>query len=149
MLWESQITPEDSKIKFDLEASVKIEGTFDKWNAVLSFRSTDLTTGVLDIKIQAHSVDTGSGMKHGKLKGDDFFAVEDNHYISFHSTKIVQTGPDRFEVDGDFATRGVTRQEKLSLTVSSKGTGSRIINGTTQAAPAESFAGSRQIFERF
>ena len=62
---------------------------------------------MLDIKIQADTVDTGSGMKNDKLKGKDFFDVKQNPYITFHSTKIVQTGPDSFEVDGDFSIRGV------------------------------------------
>jgi polyisoprenoid-binding protein YceI len=68
--------------------------------------------------------------RHSKLKGDDFFDVKDNPYITFHSTKIVQTGPDSFEVDGDFTIRGVTKPEKLTLTVSGKGTGSGTITGT-------------------
>jgi polyisoprenoid-binding protein YceI len=50
--------------------------------------------------------------------------------ITFHSTKIAQTGPNTFEVDGDFTIRGVTKQEKLTLTVSGIGTGSGDINGT-------------------
>jgi len=36
-----QITPVESKIKFDVEASVEIQGTFDKWNAILTFTSTE------------------------------------------------------------------------------------------------------------
>jgi polyisoprenoid-binding protein YceI len=68
----------------------------------MTFTSPDVSTGVLDIKIQADSVDTGSGMKNNKLKGKDFFDVKQNPYITFHSTKIAQTGPDTFEVDGDF-----------------------------------------------
>jgi polyisoprenoid-binding protein YceI len=35
------------------------------------------------------------------------------------------------EVDGDFTIRGVTRAEKLTLTVAGKGTGSGTITGTT------------------
>jgi polyisoprenoid-binding protein YceI len=125
-----KIAPVDSKIKFDVEASVDIAGTFDKWDATLTFASTDVTSGVLDIKIQADSVDTGSGMKNGKLKGKDFFDVKRNPMITFRSTKIEQTGPDSFSVDGDFTIRGVTRHEKLTLTVSGKGTGSGTIAGT-------------------
>ena len=87
-------------------------------------------TGVLDIKIQAASVDTGSGMKDGKLKSKDFFDVEQNPLITFKSTKLVQTGPDTFEVAGDFTIRGVTKPETLTLTVSGKGTGSGAIKGT-------------------
>jgi polyisoprenoid-binding protein YceI len=113
-----------------VEASVAIAGTFDKWDATLTFTSTDVSTGVLDIKIQAASVDTGSGMKNGKLEGKDFFDIEHNPVITFKSTKIVQTGPDTFEVDGDFTIRGVTRPEKLTLTVTGKGTGSGTIAGT-------------------
>jgi two-component sensor histidine kinase len=41
------ITPEESSIKFDVKASVAIDGTFDKWDATLTFTSPDVTTGVL------------------------------------------------------------------------------------------------------
>ena len=87
-----EITPQVSTIKFDVEASVSIKGTFDKWDATLTFPSTDVTKGVLEIKIQADSVDTGSGMKNGKLKSKNFFDVKQNPLITFKSTKIAQTG---------------------------------------------------------
>ena len=125
-----KITPLQSTIKFGVKASVPIEGTFKKWDATLTFTSTDPTTGVLDIKIDAASVDTGSGMKDDKLKSKDFFNAKDDPYITFHSTKIVQTGADTFEVDGNFTIRGVTKDEKLQLQVSGVGTGSSIISGT-------------------
>ncbi|HKW34164.1 MAG TPA: YceI family protein [Candidatus Acidoferrum sp.] len=125
-----EVTPAESSIKFAVEASVAIKGKFDKWDASLTFKSPDVSTGVLDIKIQADTVDTGSGMKNNKLKGKDFFDVKQNPYITFHSTRIVQTGPDTFEVDGDFAIRGVSRAEKLTLKVEGAGTGSGTIEGT-------------------
>ena len=125
-----KITPAESTVKFHVDASVAIDGTFDTWDATLTFTSRDPATGVLDIKIQADSVDTGSGMKNGKLKGKDFFNAKHDPYITFKSTKIEQTGPDSFSVDGDFTIRGVTRQEKLALTVSGRGTGSGTILGT-------------------
>jgi len=66
-------------------------------------------------------VDTGSGMKNGKLKGKNVFDVEKNSLITFHSSKAVQTGPDTIEFDGDFTIRGVTKQEKLNFTITGKG----------------------------
>jgi|SRR5580700_10771859 polyisoprenoid-binding protein YceI len=125
-----EITPVDSSMKFDVEASVAITGKFDKWDATLTFTSPELSTAVLDIKIQASSVDTGSGMKNGKLKGEDFFDVEHNPLITFHSTKAIQTGPDTIEFDGDFTIRSVTKQEKLTFTITGKGTGSGTVAGT-------------------
>src|SRR5579862_312834 len=125
-----EITPVESSVKFGVDASVAIKGDFSKWDATLTFTSPDLSTGVLDVKIQAASVNTGSGMKDSKLKGKDFFNVEHDPLITFKSTKIIQTGPDTFEVDGDFTIRGVTKQEKLVLAITGKGTGSGTIKGT-------------------
>jgi hypothetical protein len=73
-----KIAPVESSIKFDVEASVAIKGTFEKWD----------------------------------------------------STKIEQTGPDTFNVDGTFTIRGVAKQERLTLKVDGVGTGSGTINGT-------------------
>jgi len=122
-------TTGESTIKFDVESSVAIVGKFDKWDATLTFTSPELSTAVLDIKIQAATVDTGSGMKNGKLKGKDFFDVEHNPLITFHSAKAVQSGPDTIEFDGDFTIRGVTKQEKLTFTITGKGTGSGTLAG--------------------
>ncbi len=130
------ITPVSSSVVFNVKSSVSITGKFDKWDSTLVFTSPDINTGVLDIKIQADSVNTGSGMKNSKLKSKDFFDVQNNPLITFHSTKIVQTSPTvagqpiHFEVDGDFTIRGVTKQEKLELIVSGYGTGSGEIKGT-------------------
>jgi polyisoprenoid-binding protein YceI len=124
-----EIEPAHSSIKFHVKASVNISGKFDKWDATLAFTSPEATTGDLEITIQAASVDTGSGMKNRKLKSKDFFDVEQNPLITFKSTKFVQTGPETFEVDGNFTIRGVANPEKLTLTVSGSGTGSGEING--------------------
>jgi polyisoprenoid-binding protein YceI len=130
------ITPMSSSIVFNVKSSVSITGKFEKWDSTLVFTSTDINSGVLDIKIQAASVDTGSGMKNSKLKSKDFFDVQNSPLITFHSTKIVQTSPAaagqpiHFEVDGDFTIRGVTKQEKLELIVSGYGTGTGEIKGT-------------------
>jgi len=123
------VSKEESTIRFSVKASVAIEGKFDKWDATLTFTSPELSTGVLDIKIQAASVDTGSGMKNGKLKGKNFFDVEHNPVITFHSTKVAQTGPETVEFEGDFTIRGVTKKEKLAFQITGKGTGSGSING--------------------
>jgi polyisoprenoid-binding protein YceI len=125
-----QIDHATSTVKFNVSASVPISGTFDKWDATVTFTSPELATGVLDIKIQADSVNTGSGVKDGKLKSKDFFDVKEDPYITFHSTKVTQTGPITVEFEGDFTIRGVKKTEKLAFTITGKGTGSGAITGT-------------------
>jgi len=125
-----EVTPVESTIKFGVESSVPIKGTFEKWNASMKFSSTDVRSGDLEIEIQADSVDTGNGMKNSKLKSKDFFNVKDSPTITFKSTKVVQTGPNTFDLEGDFTIRGVTKKEKLTLTDNGKGSTSGSIAGT-------------------
>ena len=120
----------DSAVTFYVKASVELRGTFDKWDATATFTSPDVSTGVLDIKIQADSVNSGSGMKDGKLKSKDFLDVKQDPLITFHSTKFTQTGPNTIKVDGNFTIRGVTKPESLTFTVTGIGTGEGSIKGT-------------------
>jgi polyisoprenoid-binding protein YceI len=124
------VTPETSTIKFFVKASVALEGEFKKWDATLTFTSPDVSTGVLDIKITADSVNTGSGFKDDKLKSKDFFDVKKDPLITFKSTKIVQTGPNTFDVQGNFTIRAVTKADTLVLTVDREGKSSGEIKGT-------------------
>jgi polyisoprenoid-binding protein YceI len=125
-----EVTAVESTINFDVGTSVPIKGTFDKWNASMKFSSTDVRSGVLDIEIQADSVNTGSSLKNNKTKSKDFFDVKDFPAITFKSTKVVQTGPNTFDLQGDFTIRGVTKTETLTLTDNGKGSTSGSIDGT-------------------
>ena len=125
-----KITPVKCTIKFGVKASVPIEGVFDKWDSTLTFTSNHAEDAVLDVKIQAKTVQTGSGMDNEKLKSKDFFDVEHSPYITFHSTKVVQTGSNTFDVQGTFAVRGVSKPETLHLTLLGKGTGHGELTGT-------------------
>src|SRR6516225_9824179 len=124
------VSRQESAVKFFVKASIELRGTFDKWDATLTFASRDVTTGVLRVTVQAASVDAGSSIKNSTLKSADFFNVEQQPLITFVSKTITQTGPDSFRVEGDFTIRGVTKPEVLTLTVSGRGTGSGVIAGT-------------------
>src|ERR1700756_5970115 len=107
-----EVTPTESSIKFGVESSVSIKGIFEKWNASIRFSSRDIRSAVLDIEIEADSVSTGSHVKDNKLKGQAFFNAKQSPLITFQSTKIVQTGPNTFDIEGNFTIRGVTKTEK-------------------------------------
>ena len=102
------VKPGESDVKFFVKASVAIDGKFNKWEATFTFTSPAAESGVLDVKIYADSVNTGSGMKDDKLKSKDFFNAKEDPYIAFHSTKVTQTGPVTFDVQGKFTIRGVS-----------------------------------------
>src|SRR5215472_9551561 len=78
----------------------------------------------------ADSVNTGSTRKDDKLKGKDCFDVEEYPYITFQSTKIVQTGLRSFDVPGTFTMRGISKAETLTFTADREGEGTGEIQGT-------------------
>jgi len=125
-----EITPEESTVQFGVDSSVSIKGVFEKWNARVTFSSRDVRSAAIDIEIEADSVNTGSHMKDNKLKSKDFFNVKESPLITFKSTKIVQTGPFTFDIEGNFTIRGITKTEKLTLTSDSKGTPTGSLDGT-------------------
>jgi polyisoprenoid-binding protein YceI len=110
-----------STFTFHVKASRKIEGRFDKATASLTFTTPEVSTGVLDIKIDAASVYTGNSREDGFLKGGKVFDVKNHPDITFRSTKIAQTGPDAFAVAGDFTVGGVTKSQTLALKVTHAG----------------------------
>jgi polyisoprenoid-binding protein YceI len=69
---------------------------------------------------------TGSGTKDKMIKGKDFFYVEKFPSITFTSTKTVPSSdPNKFQAEGDFTMRGVTKPVVLQVTLArdSKGGG--------------------------
>jgi polyisoprenoid-binding protein YceI len=125
------VLPNGSSVTFKVvKASVPVSGRFDTWKSSLTLTSPDPLTGVFEINVDAASVDTGSGLKNGALKGAEFFDVKNNPVISFRSTKISQTGPETFTMDGDFKLRGVSKPQTVVLKTTGHGTGSGTITGT-------------------
>jgi polyisoprenoid-binding protein YceI len=124
------VVPSGSSVTFNVKASVPIQGRFDKWTSSLTFTSPDISTGVLLVKVDADSVNTGSGMKDGTLKSGSFFDVKNNPVISFRSTGITQTGTNNFAVAGIFTIRGVSKPQTVILTTTGRGASSGSIKGT-------------------
>jgi polyisoprenoid-binding protein YceI len=124
------IVPDGSSVTFHVKASVPLQGRFDKWRGSLTFSSTDISTGLFEVKVDADSVHTGNGMEDGTLKSDKFFDVKHNPIISFRSTKISQTGSNTFVVAGVFMIRGVSKPQTLVLTTTGRGASTGSIKGT-------------------
>ncbi len=69
-------------------------------------------------------------MKNRKLKSKDFFDVEHNPLITFHSTKVEQTGPNTVAFDGDFHDTRSNQAGRGTSTLPRDRTGVDTVNGT-------------------
>ena len=73
-------------------------------------------TGAADITIETASVNTGSELFNGHLKGDGFFDVEKFPTITYKSANFKFDGDKIVAIDGELTVKGITKPVTLTLT---------------------------------
>ena len=128
--WE--IDPAHSSIGFSVKHLMitNVKGGFTNFSGSASFDPAGLTQFAVEAKIDAASVDTGSGMRDNHLRGPDFFDVKKYPEISFKSKELKKDG-DGYVLTGELTMHGVTQPMTLQV----QGLGTPIVfMGTTRTA---------------
>ncbi len=110
----------ESKVEFYVGSSAgDVNGVFNTWTGNLSQNTPGVPeTATLSLDVTAASLSTGSGLKDKMIKGKDFFYVQDFPDVTFKSSKVIPSGdPNKFQVQGDFTLRGVTKLVVLQVTL--------------------------------
>jgi polyisoprenoid-binding protein YceI len=110
----------ESKVEFFVSSSAgDVNGVFKTWTGKLHQAIPGVPeSATLSLDATAASMSTGSGLKDKMVKGKDFFYVKAFPTVSFNSTKIIPSSdPNKFEVQGDFTLRGVTKPVVLQVTL--------------------------------
>src|SRR6185503_4499614 len=63
----------------------------------------------VQVTIDPASVNTEEAQRDAHLRSPDFFDVEKYPQASFKSTKVEETGSDKYRISGDLTLHGVTR----------------------------------------
>ncbi len=93
-----------------------VTGAFKTYGASIYTTGKDFTTAVIDLWIDASSVETGDESRDEHLRGADFFDAQSHKQISFTSSTISQ--PDskgNHEIWGELTMRGITKNLKLDM----------------------------------
>ena len=99
-----------SQINFIAESMlVDAHGTFDSWEAAISFDPANLAASSVVITIDAKSINTRIVRRDTHLKSNDFFAADSFPTITFRSTIINPLADDRVNITGELTIRGVTK----------------------------------------
>lgn len=93
-----------------------VRGEFQKITGTVAYDGKDLSKAVIDISIDAKSINTREPKRDEHLRSADFFDVEKHPVLTFKSKKITPKGKGKFEIKGDLTIRGTTKEVTLAAT---------------------------------
>lgn len=94
----------------------KVQGRFTDFEGTIQFNEAAPEQSSVNFTIQTASINTAEPDRDKHLRSADFFDVEKFPTITFHSTRIVKKGADKYDVIGSFTIRDVTKEITLPVT---------------------------------
>jgi polyisoprenoid-binding protein YceI len=110
---DSQHTGAHFKVRHMMISNVK--GEFSRVRGSAEFDPSNLAASHVEASIDSASVNTRESQRDSHLKSSDFLDVHRYPFITFHSSAIVSTGRDSYQITGDLTIRGVTREVALHV----------------------------------
>lgn len=91
-------------------------GVFKKIDGTFSFSEDNVEESIINMTVDAASVDIFHGLLNEKLLEKDYFNVAEHPTITFKSTKIEKTSDKTGLVTGDLTMLGITKSITLDVT---------------------------------
>ena len=106
-----QIDASHSEIQFSVRHMMvsKARGSFEKWSGTIALNAQQPEQTVVDVTIEAGSINTRDAQRDGHLKSADFLNVEVFPTLHFKSTRVEVTGKENAKLYGDLTIRDVTK----------------------------------------
>jgi len=90
---------------------------FNSFDTELALDSSNPENSVVEVTIDASSIDSRVAEFNEHLNGSDFFNTAEYPTITFRSTRVETTGENTFDVTGDLTILGTTRPVTLTTTI--------------------------------
>jgi polyisoprenoid-binding protein YceI len=112
-----QIDPVHSSTQFAVRHMMvsTVRGQFTKTSGTVVWDGKNVSLAVLNIVIDAASIDTHEPTRDNTLRGAEFLNVTKYPTLTFKSTKVETVGEGRAKVTGDLTIRDITRQVVLDV----------------------------------
>lgn len=105
-----------SSISFTIKRFfANVPGSFSRFEGTLVFDRDRPETSTLQAKVDVASVNTADAKRDDHLRSVDFFEVAKFPTATFRSTSWKKSGPDTYEVTGEFTLHGVTKPVVLAV----------------------------------
>jgi polyisoprenoid-binding protein YceI len=122
------IEPSHTRVLFSVDhmGTSAWYGDFTKTSGTLKLDPKNVAASQIEVMVQTASVSTTNAVVDGELKAADWFDAAKFPTLTFHSTKITQTGPTTATVEGDLTFHGVTKP--VTLAAAFRGAGANPMN---------------------
>jgi polyisoprenoid-binding protein YceI len=92
-----------------------VRGQFKGVTGTVTVDDQDISKSIVDVTIDATTVDTGEPARDKDLKSDHFFDVANYPSLTFKSKKVEQVSAGKLRVTGDLTIHGITKQVVLDV----------------------------------
>lgn len=92
-----------------------VHGSFEKVSGSIDFNEVEPEKTVVDVKIEAASINTKDEKRDGHLKSPDFLDVANHTIIEFKSKRVERTGDNTAKLHGDLTIKGVSKPVTLDV----------------------------------
>jgi len=112
-----QIDPAHTAAGFSVKHMMiaTVRGQFKGVTGTVNWDDQDISNSVVDVTIDANTVDTGEPKRDADLKSANFFDVAHYPTITFKSTKIERISAAKMKVAGNLTIRGITKPVVLDV----------------------------------
>ena len=111
------IDPVHSEINFSARHMMisTVRGRFEKFSGTVNFDETAPARTMVDVQIEAASVNTKEVQRDGHLKSPDFFDAANYPYLTFKSKRVSVVDSQHAKLVGELTIRNVTREVTLDV----------------------------------
>src|SRR5215813_1148065 len=112
-----QIDPNHSAAQFAVRHNgiSTVRGAFAKTTGTVQYDPSDPTKTVIDVTIDANSIDTRVEARDKDLRSPNFFDVEKFPTITFKSKRAEAEGKGKLKITGDLTIHGVSKEVVLQV----------------------------------
>jgi polyisoprenoid-binding protein YceI len=111
----------EDKSKTELAFSIRnmvfmrVQGKFEDYHVKLSLNKEDFTKSLLQITVNATSINTGIEDRDKHLRNEDFFEVDTFPQIIFKSTKIQHIKKNHYKLTGELTIKDKSQEISLDI----------------------------------
>ena len=112
-----QIDPAHTNAEFSVKhmGISTVRGSFTKTTGTVQYDPADLSKTMIDVTIDANSIDTRNENRDKDLRSPHFFEVEKYPTLTFKSKTAQASGPGTVKITGDLTIHGVTKEVVLNV----------------------------------